>query len=1105
MSDGKDSPGNRMYNLKEYVQSQLDIASFYSKYITGDSRPLQRSNSEGWSERCLCPIHGDTGTPNFFVNVKTGHFKCHACGNSGSVFDFYMLTHGMTKDTKNLPTAIAGIATECGINVEQYKGARNIDGHLPARATEHAHEIASKRKNRVEEANVKANEIPKAHYEHFAQYLEPKHYKYLCEVRGLTKRTIEKRCIGVDTEAKVKDKETGQWTAGRLTIPVIASNGKCYNIRQYSHRAGHEFKILNYVIDKNLPTEKRYGSPPRLYCENEITEIVENVVICEGEFDCILLNQHFEDENITTWRAVTGTAGANTFYWEWVERLKGKNVFLCLDCDPPGINAAQEICTKELLPAANRGEIRDLRIVRLPLEGTKDRKDITDYFTKESGTVKEFIDLCSNSPLIVKFDVPDSDASVEAISVKSFDTVLRERRFIDKRVTVPITIVSAVDKIYHAIREYKVSGCPLMADAQCCSESCGDRIIPYGHSLFIESCTEREDRIYNRLRSIACQKDQKCSIVATKKVVMEEYFAHAVVERGNIGINKDSEESVHQKSSADVTHVAIYYLQPENKQYIDPKDYMATGWIRSHPKTMAATFFVEKLEQIEDDWRSFTMTDPDTKDKIYRVKNDFTTEDIINEITNGVTRILHSDEILYAVLLTFMSPLYIDFNGSRIRGWIITIIVGDSGVGKSTTYVRFSDWVGVGYFFSALSGTRTGLIYSTKQRNGEWYTAAGDYVRASGSIIAVDEIQVLERDTTRSLGNAIDRGFLEVKKVASGGFRTQTRGLFIGNPVDENGGQATLSSFKNGAESLSNFLDPMFVRRTDLAIFRSRREEFDYNAYLTDTERSAIKLTPEMMRSLIYWAWTREPRHIIWNEESTKACLEQATKLSRIFGDADKVPLVSPNDFRENLARLATAYAILDRSFTEDLEHVTVRPDHVQTVAGLVDLLYSSPDCNLREMSKAAGKVNRLIDPVAIEKFIERMMNEDSASTNTYISATYPTVRLILTLQTVGSVSIQDAPSTLGVQQEWVRKRCLQLQSIDMVSPGMKNTFATTRKFNLFMTKWRENPSIDEMLDNVNRKTAEYLSRGGQDLGRQQANSRYERSGPEVTESEYPF
>lgn len=85
------------------------------------------------------------------------------------------------------------------------------------------------------------------------------------------------------------------------------------------------------------------------------------VIICEGEFDCMLLDSK-------GFVAVTSTGGAFTFRPEWVKLLEGREVYVCLDNDDAGRAGTMRIAS--MIPEA--------KVMVLP--GLEIKGDITDFF-----------------------------------------------------------------------------------------------------------------------------------------------------------------------------------------------------------------------------------------------------------------------------------------------------------------------------------------------------------------------------------------------------------------------------------------------------------------------------------------------------------------------------------------------------------------------------------------------------------------------------------------------------------------------------------------------------------------------------------------------------
>src|SRR5882724_8479573 len=153
------------------------------------------------------------------------------------------------------------------------------------------------------------------------------------------------------------------WNGFRITIPIPNRDGKIafFKLREDpEHPTG----------PKMLATP---GSSAELYGWDTLKTKPERLVICEGEFDrLVLLAQGFP--------AVTATAGAFSFRPEWAEELKAiPDVFICFDRDHAGRQGAVRVT--RFIPRA--------RIVELP-EEVGEKGDVTDLFVRLGRTRDDF-------------------------------------------------------------------------------------------------------------------------------------------------------------------------------------------------------------------------------------------------------------------------------------------------------------------------------------------------------------------------------------------------------------------------------------------------------------------------------------------------------------------------------------------------------------------------------------------------------------------------------------------------------------------------------------------------------------------------------------------
>lgn len=170
--------------------------------------------------------------------------------------------------------------------------------------------------------------------------------------RGLSDGSLFRHQIGFDNAA--------------ITIPIFDAQG--------------EFLFLKYRRSPLATDGPKYwydkGGAVSLY---NIEQLAGNemIVICEGEFDCLILEEHGIP-------AVTSTGGAMSFKEEWIPLFADKKIFICLDNDDAGRKGAWRIA--KMLPGS--------KIMALPTD-IGEHGDVTDFFVKLGRDTQDFKDLCT--------------------------------------------------------------------------------------------------------------------------------------------------------------------------------------------------------------------------------------------------------------------------------------------------------------------------------------------------------------------------------------------------------------------------------------------------------------------------------------------------------------------------------------------------------------------------------------------------------------------------------------------------------------------------------------------------------------------------------------
>ena len=165
---------------------------------------------------------------------------------------------------------------------------------------------------------------------------------YLREQHGISDAVIDLTLLG--------------WDGRRVSIPIFNRDGV------------FSFFKLAKAPDDTSDSPKMLAPPgtqAELYGWERLQPTPPEVIICEGEFDRLVLESH-------GLRAVTSTGGAGVFRREWAEYFKAiPGVYICLDRDRAGRVGARKVA--RLIPQA--------RMVELP-EKVGEGGDVTDFFVR---------------------------------------------------------------------------------------------------------------------------------------------------------------------------------------------------------------------------------------------------------------------------------------------------------------------------------------------------------------------------------------------------------------------------------------------------------------------------------------------------------------------------------------------------------------------------------------------------------------------------------------------------------------------------------------------------------------------------------------------------
>jgi 5S rRNA maturation endonuclease (ribonuclease M5)/replicative DNA helicase len=220
-------------------------------------------------------------------------------------------------------------------------------------------------------------ELPDVEAAHAALLSDAETLDYLMNVRKFSMDIIKKQKLGV--KEKHFFHKAGETKA--IVTPYLSSEG---NVTWVKYRT-----VPPHVKDFSSP----HGEAG-LYNAGALNEDCKEIILCEGENDCISLLDHGIID-------VCGVPGANVKKASWIEALDRINpkIYILFDTDGPGNKGAQEL--------AQRIGLEKCLKIRLP----KTVKDIGEWFAK-GGAAEELQTLKEEA---VMFDVGGVVSSGDAL------------------------------------------------------------------------------------------------------------------------------------------------------------------------------------------------------------------------------------------------------------------------------------------------------------------------------------------------------------------------------------------------------------------------------------------------------------------------------------------------------------------------------------------------------------------------------------------------------------------------------------------------------------------------------------------------------------------
>lgn len=729
---------------------------------------------------------------------------------------------------------------------------------------------------------------------------------------------LYKRCVNDDL---IRQFRLGVDEQGRITIPITDNNGFYINIRRYKPGAPNTEKM------KNTKTRGRNVLWP--------TEQLnfEHVVITGGEIKVIAAIPWL---NVAGYGIVTGLAGEGNWTLDVLEGLRGKHIYTLMDIDNAGRRAAEDV--SKLLVRIAAG----IYNAQLPLDRQEyPTGDINDYIA-HYGQKTNFPALLKSATHFILAKNSKYDAIEKPKSRTLEEAVQGDNSH--KRITCSAVVTGATESPYNIPREVIVE---CTRDQPYCG-ICPVVHFPDDHVFSLPSehpqllaMIDSSDGMVHEATKKTLDIPQQCAICEFQQQALY------TIQQTNVA----TQANVHTRAN-DRKLVEAYCINDETMDC--GEHYELEGRSVPHPKTQKATLLVSKVTPSQDALTSYQCNDLEALKQFRSIDHtpqaiNTKINDIYTDLEANITHIFNRRMLHLAIDLTYHSTLFYRFNGRIEPGWVQSLIIGDTSVGKSDVVKFLSRHYDLGETIDSKNTSVAGALGSVQQNGKKWYLKWGTMPFNDRRLIIFEELKGMPQEVFSQFTEVRSSGIARIIKAENREATARCRMIAVSNPRTD----IDVMQFAQGIHTVSDLIGAQEdIRRFDFALIQSKQD-------LTEDYINHVKRYPpqaphiynqSICKDLILWAWTREPEQVIFADGTIDRVHHHAQQISQIY--VDQIPLVARGVLLLKICKLSIALASRLFSTDETMQCVVVHPGHADFVAGFLRAIYNAPACRFDHYSE---------------------------------------------------------------------------------------------------------------------------------------------------------
>lgn len=566
----------------------------------------------------------------------------------------------------------------------------------------------------------------------------------------------------------------------------------------------------------------------------------------------------------------------------------------------------------------------------------EEKEDITDFFVKYAKTKEDLIHYIETS----EFFEPTEEEVTKAYPNCDLYTAATPK-FINKMVQSNIQVVAITDTTFSVpnsiiLEKYKLSGDRDNMHLGECKhwELDEDRV---GDTLHMMDNNFKEETINQNIRDLMF-------VGKTERFVKQRVYGTVTVYKANV---TDMFET-NVESAVPMEFIAYSFgCKLESGQ-----KYLVTYKLVPHPyKGQQLVMLITDAKQANDSVSNFTVTEEVKQDlNLFKDLQGTVSEriDLLIEHVKGLLGYNGNNTLIKTIDFSYHTALQFNFGSfDEVRGYLDTLIVGESRTGKSSTANTLRKEYGLGVFASLAgnSATIAGLIGgSNKTASGGFQTRAGVIPQNHRGLVIFEEFGKCKQDIVSELTDIRSSNEVRIARVSGTiTLPALVRMISLTNAKTTNGNIKSIAMYPNGISIVTELVGTAEdIARYDLVVVLSDRGNSQIDPFWEPTP----PLPTRAYQNRVRWVWSRHVDQIQISREVGLYIMERANALNADFDCHIKL---FGTEAWKKLARLSISVAGYLVSTDETYTNIIVTKEHVDYAENFYREIYDNNTFKLRE------------------------------------------------------------------------------------------------------------------------------------------------------------